>query len=414
MIVRLCIESADKTEDANGDYPLDVFVDIADGYFDSTNQLPAGVVAWTKVLSAIDGGKIKKSNPTYTREGKNVGKTNATNCFTQALRDGLGKYNKQKAKSGATEATDGPNDTKLFPCMLAQPLNDQKNFNWNQALFAQVKFNGVRAVATKGTGDTPVIYSRTRKIYNGFAYWRDGVVALLKAIEAAGYPGAYLDGEAYSHGKDLQLISGTARRELDGTVNPDIKLEYHIYDMFLPAQPDLTFSQRNKILQQAFGLNNQYLRLVETIPVANLEEVNLLYSEALDDKYEGVMVRLDAPYDYSYNDYHSKRLLKVKPVNDAEYKIVGFSAGTNGKAEQALIFELITPAGIKFSVVPGMELVERKKLYARMQEVDPVSSLTHFQTNYEGKKLTILYDELSSDGVPVRARTVGIVVRDYE
>ena len=42
------------------------------------------------------------------------------------------------------------------------------------------------------------------------------------------------------------------------------------------------------------------------------------------------------------------------------------------------------------------------------------NGLTHFENKYKGKMLTIKYDELSTDGVPVRARTDGIVIRDYE
>lgn len=47
------------------------------------------------VTSSLKGGKVRDVVPTYVAAGKNLGKKNATNALTQALRDALGLYNKQ-------------------------------------------------------------------------------------------------------------------------------------------------------------------------------------------------------------------------------------------------------------------------------------------------------------------------------
>lgn len=418
IIVRVCVESPDKTEDQDGNYPGDQFVDIDPVWYNSV-PMPDGLVAWCKVISGITDGKIKKCNPTYVRAGKNTGKANATNPFTQALRDALGKYNKQDAKSGADDAVDGPNGTKLYPCMLAQPLKDQKDFNWNQSLTVQLKLNGVRAVCVADENGETVMYSRTRKIYPGFNYMKPAISRLVNFLnEKTGY-NTYVDGEVYKHGVNLQLISGAARQELNDSDQERMQLEYWIYDVFMPADPTMTWKKREELLAVAseYLIGDpdaaQYIRIVESTIVADQAAVNNAYADAIASGYEGVMLRVDQPYSYSYNDYHSKSLLKVKPCVDGEYKIVGYTQGTKGKSEGALMFVLATTTGIEFTINLGMELAERKKLYTAMGVMDE-SNKTLFEREYLGRMLTIIYDELSVDQVPVRARTDGIVVRDYE
>lgn len=400
IIVRVCVEATDT------------FLDIDDSYFDSSTELPAGAYGWVKVLSKIGvDGKIKKSSPTFVRVGKNIGKANQTNAFTQALRDALSKYNKQKAKSAESEFTviDG---VKLYPPMLAQVLDSQKSspFDEEGTLYTQYKLNGVRAVAT-AHGDGVMMYSRTRKVYPGFDYIKAEVTPVLEKFRTTNGLNVYLDGEVYKHGVDLQIISGTARRELNNSSQEKTELEYHVYDVFVPEQPDMVFSERLKLLNEI--TSGKYLKVVDTYQVDSRDELNEYYADALGDDYEGVMLRRNEPYVYSYNDYHSKSLLKVKPTHDAEYKIIGYTAGTQGKSENALMFELEITDDKKLTINLGMEIDERKRLYNMMSVVED-NGKSHFENNYLGKMLTIYYDELSTDGVPVRSRTDGIVIRDYE
>jgi hypothetical protein len=418
IVVRVCVESSDKTEDSDGNYPGDKFVDIDPAWYSSV-AMPSGLVAWCKVISSVADGKIKKCNPTYVRLGKNINKANATNPFTQALRDALGKYNKQDAKSGADDAIDGPNGTKLYPCMLAQPLKDQKDFNWDQLLTVQLKLNGVRAVCVADENGDTVMYSRTRKIYPGFNYMKPAISRLVNFLNEKIGQNVYVDGEVYKHGVSLQLISGAARQELNDSSQESMQLEYWIYDVFVPADPTLLWTTREQLLVSAREYLTgdidaaQYIRVVESRVVTDQAAVNAAYEDALASGYEGVMLRVDQPYAYSYNDYHSKSLLKVKPCLEGEYKIINYTQGTKGKSEGALMFVLATASGVEFTINLGMELSKRKELYGAMGIMDE-SGKTLFEREYLGRQLTILYDELSVDQVPVRARTDGIVVRDYE
>ena len=426
IIVRLCIESDTKLLDENGDNPNDKFVLIDDSFFDSKTVIePQGgfpVVGWIKVLSKTgDDGKIKKSPPTYIREGKNIGKANATNVFTQALRDAFSKYNKQMAKSVEGEPTN-EEGCEMYPPMLSQSYADQKvPVDWSlpSPKYVQYKFNGVRAIATMNAEGDVVMYSRTRKVYPGFSYLKAELFQLLLVAVDQKMQNVYLDGEVYKHGVPLQVISGTARQELNESKQEIIKLEYHVYDLFIPDKPALTQTERMELLkklqEQAGEL--KYIKFVTTWRIESKAELDQKYATALADGFEGLMLRLDKPYEYSYNDYHSKYLLKFKPTLDGEYKILGYLAGTQGKSEGALMFELEIPnpngPPRVLTINLGMELDERKQLYVKMSQVEE-NGLTHFENKYKGKMLTIKYDELSTDGVPVRARTDGIVIRDYE
>lgn len=382
----------------------DSFRLIADEYFN--NKPISNTYGWIKVLSKVgENGKVKKAPPTYVKSGKNIGKANQTNVFTQALRDALSKYNKQLQKS--REDIVAP--ITLYPPMLAQEKSKQKSpVDYSREVYIQKKFNGVRVVSAAHNGQI-IMYSRARHIYPGFSHIRPELGEIF-----AKYPNIYLDGEVYKHGVDLQIISGTARKEI-GAECVELKLDYYIFDCFDPARPDLTFSQRLAIIQEIeknFG-HLIFVKFVETNRVKNEEEAQAFYQHYLSGGYEGAILRLDAPYKYSYNDYHSSNLLKMKPVHDAEFRIIGYTSGRVGKAEGVLMFILQTKSGKEFTINLGMPIEERKELYAKMGTIED-NGKTHFENHYKGKLLTVMFDELSSDGVPVRARTQGIVLRNYE
>jgi len=395
------------------------FIPLVPKYFDSKEVIPVGVVGYIKVLSKVkETGAYKKSEPTYVKTGKNLGKANQTNVFTQALRDAYSKYNKHKQKSSTLDSN--KTTIELYPPMLSQWLSDQAQFTDEDYANAwtQVKLNGVRVVATVDIVEPNtrqiIFYSRSRHLYPGFKYIKDELDAVFLYFEKEQGMKIYLDGEIYKHGVDLQTTSGDARKESKSEAT-DIKYNYNIFDVFVPAQPELTFSQRLKLLDiiQLQTATTNYIKVVPTVKVESKIHFDELYKAALKDNYEGIMLRTDTPYRYSYNSYHSKSLLKLKPVHDGEYKIVGYTAGTKGKAEGDLMFILETATGKQFTITLGLTSTERKRLYQEM-EVKDTDGVTTFEKKYKGKQLTIQYAELSSDGVPVQARTEGIVIRDYE
>jgi ATP-dependent DNA ligase len=193
-----------------------------------------------------------------------------------------------------------------------------------------------------------------------------------------------------------------------------------IYDCFIPAEPKMLYSRRKAMLDGLMkgraGDVCVHVKCVETFEVHDVGRIEELYRQFIAEGFEGAMIRVDAPYKYSYNEHHSKQLLKMKQTFDAEFTIVGFTTGDRGKAAAALmiICEVVSSDGsrIQFPVTPAMELPARVALAEKMRMVE-VNGHTHFENHWMGKPLIVEFDEYSRDHVPQRARTQ-MILRTYE
>lgn len=413
IIVRLVVDHGKPTER---------FLPILDEYFDSKTTLPAGASAWLKVLSKTgDDGKIRDVTPDIVSEGKNIGKANQTNAFTQGLRDALSRHNAQLKKTKSQTATPDVESTdtfRLYPPMLAQDRkNVKKRLDFSEETYAQPKYNGVRVVSVMNDNGDVLLYSRKRNIYPSFGYIEADLAPIFNyyydeysADETYGGT-LYLDGEIYRHGVNLQDIAGVARNEQKA-----LTLHYYLYDLFIPEHPQLTYPERKRLFDALAAKfpSPEHVRYAETHRVDNEEALNALYRRFRAEGFEGAMVRPPRSYRYSYNDYHSENLLKMKPKEDAEFTIVGYTAGKKGKSAGTLIMEVQTDAGVGFTVTMGKNITieQAKEFYRKMGEIED-NGKTHFENRYLGKKLNVEYEELSKDGVPLRAKTT-MVVRDYE
>lgn len=433
----------------------------------------AGVVGKTRA-----GGK-----PTLIRAGKNLGKANATNVATQALRDALGRYNSQvkrasiRAGPRAPAAAPPPADRAAQPPpMLVKKIGETREAtltpkDFERGVTVQRKYNGVRAPsylkrASSDPGDEVVqMYSRTKGDYPGFTHIREELlcnliapppvpVELLLPPPQCGEPepdatelehlqGLYadarvhLDGEIYKHGKSLRWISGQARREDD-----EKDLDYVVYDCFFPgpkaAGHDMPSENRQKYLDLFFSTAARggpvrkltHVQRAENFRAASLEEAEALRDRFLGEGYEGAIARKDcAGYRYSFNNYHSASLVKLKPKFDSEFEVVGYTQGTKGKDVGAVIWICeVDPAHVKnpadktFNVVPkDMSYDERYMIYRCLgEEVDddragaPSGAKTsRFDRDFLGRPLTVEYPERSTKtGKPTQAKALAF--RTYE
>jgi ATP-dependent DNA ligase len=433
---------------AGGDY-----VPITDAMLD---QPPPGLDdhrAEITVESQQEGGKVRDVVPTYVGAGKNLGKKNATNCITQALRDALGLYNKQRRRTDVAEvsaaapdaapdaapatapdaAPDAAPDDSFDPRpppMLVKKSGETREATLTSADFAsgvtaQRKLNGVHLVVHAEADGRLALYSRTGAAYPGLK----PIVAEMEpffdaAPDANGPP--YFDGELYAHGKTLNWISGQARRGDD-----DGALEFHVFDVFFPrakaAGQEMASRDRQAYLDAAFTAakhTHPHVVRVENFPVANAAELDALVARFLADGYEGAIARKDdAGYRYGYNGYHSANLLKIKPTFDAEFPVVGFTQGSRGKEVGAVIWECEVPGGPddrRFTVVPkDMSYEERRALFQCLGELVPgpggpgAAAVTRFERDLRGRPLTVEYREVSAKtGKPLQAKALAF--RTYE
>ncbi len=368
-----------------------------------TNQpLPAGYYASIKVDSGVEGGKTRATAPTLVAVGKYAGNKNATNAFCQAMNEARGKYNNQVRKAATPVSIHG---VRCLPPMLAQECELAK---LKYPVWLQYKYDGLRAVAALApavegcTERRVVMYTRTRVEIMGLDHIKKALLPVLLQ-----HPTWYLDGEVYKHGVSLQTISGFVREE---TPSPEATmLDYILYDCFLEGD-EATWEARLARLGSLVvpppreGWAGGAVVITKTWKVANEGELAGLYKEALDAGYEGAIIRKNGPYELSYNNRHSKYLLKLKPEADAEFEIVSWKTGGKGKTLGAFIVVCRTADGKQFSVNPAMPIADRVTLADTMKTIE-LNGKTHFENDWLGKFVTVKYASLSDDGVPLQPRT---------
>lgn len=406
-------------------------IKIRDEFFDSSfdfDMVAPGLRGEIRIEAGVVGGKIRAVKPTYILTGKNLGKKSQTNIWTQALRHALTLHNQQKKKTVPTVGADADTTTaeagevkecfqdvkKLYPPMLAQSAADLPAALSKLAapIAYQPKYNGLRVVIVGACA-----YSRGLRPYPGLAHIKRDLRPLAAAVEAVVGEPCYFDGEIYAHGVPLQDINSAARRE-DAD---DSALRFMIFDIFSESLKDKPFAERWRVLQRAAGSLDKtpHIELVPTHFVATADgatndvdtidiesavrKINMYYKRLLREGYEGVMIRANAPYRFSYNNYHSPNLLKLKPVLDHEFKIVGWKLGKMGKAANALMLICDSPGG-EFAVTPAIPIEEREALGAKMAEVE-ANGKTHFENHWLGKKIIVYFSEYSKAKIPLQPRT---------
>lgn len=416
------IDNSEKTNEC----PLNG-IKIKDEYFDS-NEINNNYVAKLVTKSGLINGKLTLS-ASYILSGKNIGKKNQTNQFTQALRDGLTKYNKRNSHNEhiVKDETSNLNIIRYRP-MLVQKEKDQKEpLNFNDGIVVQYKFDGVHFVMSYENGNV-ALYSRQLKDIPGFDEMRKLFIPVFEK-----YPTIRIDGEIYKHGKDLQEISGCVR---SSTANCD-DISFYIFDMFIPCEvksPDCPDPKKEnnqlyvdrRILTEK--IYNKYLSkypnitLVDNFPVKNYDDIARIFDEAISKNYEGIIIRkLNKPYRYSNKNYHSNYLLKRKKFETEEFPISGFDKGEKGLANGAIMWKCtnnyegskLKQSEIKeFTVAPkNMNYEKRYEIYKLYSTIES-NGFTYFENNIKGKLLTVEFAQLSKDKIP--QQPLALTIRDYE
>jgi ATP-dependent DNA ligase len=400
----------------NWDIEQDKTVPIEPSYY--KGKIGPDIISqiWTEqgIVDKTQNYKVTRSIPTYVSKGKNLGKKNETNVFTQSLIQARSKYLKKMQESAIHN-----NTMRVFPVSVHKyedsPKDITKHIKYPVAV--QRKLDGGRIVMHWDMEkSTPVMYTRKLKDISSNTHIIDEAKIMYKIINKY-YTGAYLDGEIYKHGISLQQISGNMRQE---NKTNDLLLEYHVFDVFFPFDNNkskLSFKERSVILKKIFkyvvesGTKLKYFINVETLIANDKHEETKLYNQFLKEKYEGSIVKnLDAVYEFGKDkEIRSYQMRKRKPRYSAEYEIIGWTEGTKGKDKNAIIWILKTKLDrdknlqpVVFTATPvNMNYKERYDIFNRM---------THkiFDTEYKGKMMTVEYDDISNDGVPLRAKAKNI------
>lgn len=141
-----------------------------------------------------------------------------------------------------------------------------------------------------------------------------------------------------------------------------------------------------------------------------INELSGLFSTVLELGGEGIILR---KYSQLWEPRRSHNLLKMKPTNDAEGRIIGFTLGVTGGKLEGLIGALIVAWDGKVFELSGFTDQERslhdaESWYRRFNDKErifPDQSNCNFSPIFKlGETITFSYRELSDGGIPKEAR----------
>lgn len=381
--------------------------------FIERGELPDGAMGVYYTISGQEDGAVKITKPTYVKEGTNIGKKNYTTAFTGALRKVMTDYNHKIKKGSVTNKADvkmrndkttieeliaeGDNKWRVFP-MAFHSL--EKETNWKHIHFPayiQPKYDGTRLIVVavpEGKNIKIDNYSRGRETFDV-----QHVTEILKE-PLKDYPGVYIDGELWKKGFGLQDISGSSRQKV-GKTGKQIELEFHVFDAFY-LDKQMGFDERTELLADIFRSINEAhpdqttVVAVPTKIVKTKEEAIKIYEGFIKNNLEGAMIRnADSPYEYGLvKEERTYKSLKLKPREDAEYKISGYKEGA-GKNKGLVIWICDGPNGKKqFSVSPNWTEEKRAEVFTALTKNPKLFE------KIRGQEATIQYSTISKDGLP--------------
>lgn len=346
------------------------------------------------------GGTITTTEWTHC-EGLNLGKSNETTPAEQALKDAEAKLKNKIERNGYAFTIEELDDTNRFKePMLAKNYKDRKNtLNFNKGVYVQDKENGVRCTINKESA-----LSRKNKEWNTIPHIRRVLQPLFDK-----FPDLKLDGEIYNYDlrQDLGALIHAVSRKKPTPEDLEFSEQYAQYWIFDIVDTTKKFSERYEELKWIIGSflidypeAQKYIKIVDTIKVNSHEEIDNLLQIAEDNFIEGVMVRLDEPYEYGRSSY----LLKYKTFIEDEFTIIDVHEGEGNLTGKVGKFELKDGDGRTFKSSP----IGTHEYWEQMW--NDREKLIGLQATVKYKELTPIKD--GKGGVPNLGKVVAI--RTYE
>jgi DNA ligase-1 len=311
----------------------------------------------------------------------------------QALSEANSKWNEKKNREAFSISIDALGSTRTIRPMLANTF-DKTKYNTTKTskaykipfpCYVQRKYDGIRCMAHL-EDNRIIMESRKGLAFSHFDKIRQKIAELLTPTHMT----LYLDGELYTDLLPFEKINGATRISPGKATPIDLeninKIKYHIYDVYSPENPSLSYKQRMEILEDL----NRYLSPTDSIAIVHtdnaesMDNIKRFHDLYVQEGFEGIMLR--DPIGTYEIDKRSKYLQKYKEFMEEEFIIVGFHCGI-GLDAGLVIWECQTTNGLSFSAKPRGTHEYRRELFENA-------------TQYIGKKLTVIFQEYSTDGVP--------------
>jgi ATP-dependent DNA ligase len=343
----------------------------------------------------------------------------------QAIFDANSMWRDKIQKSGYVEFTQNnsssPDSTPtlsnnpIFYPMLANTFSwdllTKKKSKIEFPLFVQRKYDGIRCNSFF-IDNTILLKSRKAKEFNNLYDIRTQLSNFYTFLHQR-FPDLtnqiLFDGELFTSLIPFEKISGVVRLkkiQYSNDLYNESCIQYHIYDCYITNHPEWTFQQRwnflfenysNYLLSLSKNARDTFkCILVDTFMIQTKEQIKEYHDQFVQDGFEGIMLRnLYGIYDVKKR---SNSLLKYKEFLEEEFEIIGFHEG-EGDDIGTVIWECKIDDSRICSVKPRGTREIRRDYFLN-------------GPNYIGKKLTIIYQEMTADGIP--RFPVGKEIRDYE
>lgn len=316
-----------------------------------------------------------------------TGKAGRT-LLQQAILEAASKWNKKKNRDTFTEEMTQttvryrPMLANTFQKSLYETNNKSKAFKLSFPVLVQRKYDGIRCLSHRTSSGSIVMESRKGVQFNGFPKIVDELQSMYSNILCN--RSVLFDGELYTNQLTFENISGLVRQQ-KGESNLTDLIEYHVYDVFDPNDLSWPFLERmNFLLDISKSMQTVKIVFVTSEMAINVDNIDSLHHKYVSEGYEGIIIR--QPSGIYEENKRSKFLQKHKLIIDDDFEIVGFHDG-DGHDKSMIIWECITVSGKRFSVKPRGTFEERRLAF---QDA----------SSYIGKFLTVVFQELSADGIP--------------
>ena len=307
----------------------------------------------------------------------NVGRANARTASEQAIAEATARWKKKQEQEGYhLKDSDIDEGAGFVEPMLAYPMAGRE---LPKNIMLDRKYNGMRMITTAQGG-----FSRKGKTIITVPH----ILYALKPLFHK-FPNLVLDGEAYNHEyryhlNDMLSVMKRTKPSADDLKKSEQIVRYYVYDGY--GFGDITEQTGNADRRVALhhllkGID--YAIPVEGFFVKTEETLRKHYESFVADGYEGAIIRnADAPYQHK----RTKDLLKLKPEDDAEGKILVVHEG-NGAWRGCAKTATVQWGKIVFDATFKCSQEEAKKI------LDGAG-------RWMGKKVTFKYNGLTGKGVP--------------
>jgi ATP-dependent DNA ligase len=262
--------------------------------------------------------------------------------------------------------------------------------------WVQPKLNGVRALYQNGRFQSRDEIPWNASLLEHIAVHLRNIIPLQ----------VILDGELYVHGWPLQRINAAVTPVRQQPTEDTLQVRYHIFDVVDYNRPFIVRAYTD--LQQSIACiikncSMAPISMVLTAKVYNSYEADLQYSQFVEDKYEGMMYRLDdcpytVPKQFRGVDKNNRcfHLLKRKDWHDDEFVCEAVLEGEGKYRHMAGALGFSSKTGRPFTVGSGLSDGERTHYWQSPQDA-------------VGHTWKIKYLVLSSDGIPLNPTILTIL-----